>query len=181
MVGFIQKLFGGGGDGMDGGSGSDTGGSLAEPELTFARANNEIQLKTQFAQQTWGLGEGGTWGADLETGIITFQTGKGYEVTAPVQVIGTLNSEDDTWLWGWDHPSVTEALAEHARLARDFGEEHGLAPYTTRKIDATQDQAWTFTALACHLAGAQGAYRGPAGPALIYMTFGEVTIRKNGT
>ena len=29
---------------------------------------------------------------------------------------------------------------------------------------------------ACHLCEAQGAYRGPAGTALVYMTFGEVTL-----
>jgi hypothetical protein len=40
-------------------------------------------------------------------------------------------------------------------------------------------QAWEFTALACHLCDAQGAYRGPAGTALVFMTFGEVTLAQS--
>ena len=42
----------------------------------------------------------------------------------------------------------------------------------------SEDEAWEFTALACQLCRAQGAYRGPAGTALVYMTFGEVTLSK---
>ncbi len=112
---------------------------------------------------------------DQDTGLITF-TGKQVTATAPVQIIGTCNTQDGTWLWGWDHPSVADALAEHARRVHEYGEQHGIAELTTRKLACDEMQAWAFTALACHLCEAQGAYRGPAGTALVYMTFGGVTL-----
>lgn len=174
---WLRKMFGGANEAGAGGSGGEP---LREPELTFARAAEEMRLKTEAAMGMWGLGQGGDWGADLETGIITFNTAKGYRVTAPLQIVGTLDTTDGSWLWGWDHPSAPPPIDAHAQLARDFGERHGLARFTTRQIAASEEDAWTFTAVACHLAGAQGGYRGPAGSTLVFMTYGTVTIAQGG-
>jgi hypothetical protein len=172
MAGFLKKLFG-----NDNDAGGD-GTGLTERDLTIERARNEMQLRTEAAIGLWGM-DSAAWAADLETGIITFTNAeKGWVITAPVQVIGTFNTDDDTWLWGWDHPSVPEPVGEHARLVRDFGEKYGLATLTTRKIAATMQDCWDFTALGCHLGGGQGAYSGPAGTARVFMTFGTVTINK---
>lgn len=171
MAGFLKKLFGSGKQEAE-------AGTLAEPDLSFARAEEELQLKTAFALETWGLGQGGEWAVDLDEGTIRFTNAKGWEITAPVQVVGTFNTLDNTWLWGWDHPSVPEPVSHDARRVQEFGEKYGLEALTTRTIAADETDAWTFTALACHLAGAQGGYRGPAGTTHVFMTYGTVSIRQ---
>ncbi|MBL8868339.1 MAG: hypothetical protein JNK90_01040 [Planctomycetaceae bacterium] len=141
------------------------------------KSMNHLQTLTSSHDSMWGLGSA-AWGADLEKGIITFDTDDGTHVEAPLQVIGTYNTQDGTWLWGWDHPSVSEPLSQHAQLAFDYGQKHGIADLTTRKVTCSEDCCWEFTALACFLAQAQGAYRGPAGPTRVFMTFGAVNISK---
>jgi hypothetical protein len=134
----------------------------------------ELRLKTAAHDATWHLGQA-DWAVDQDTGVITF-VGDEITATAPVQIIGTYNTIDGTWLWGWDHPSVQEPLAEHARRLHEYGQKHGLDSLTTRTFECEEMDAWEFTALACHLCRAQGGYRGPAGPALVFMTFGEVKL-----
>ena len=95
-----------------------------------------------------------------------------------MQIIGTYNTDDGTFLWGWDHPSVQEPLRVHAKLARTFGEQHKLSNFTERTVKCTEDEAWEFAAVAARLGNANGAYRGPAGSALVYMTFGEIKLHK---
>ena len=152
---------------------------IAEPaELVFGRAESEIALKTDLFRSIFG-DEPFDWAVDLEAGTITF-TSATKRVTAPVQVIGTYNSLDGTFLWGWDHPSIPEPRRADARLARRFGELQNLPSFTTRMVECSEAQAWEFTAVAMYLAGAQGAYRGPAGTTLVYMTFGEMTIAPVG-
>jgi hypothetical protein len=141
------------------------------------RCMEELRLKTAAHDSAWQLGAA-DWNVDQDTGLIVF-TGKKITATAPVQIIGTYNTQDGTWLWGWDHPSVLPALQEHARQVHEYGEQHGIAPLTTPKLACDEIEAWELTALACHLCGAQGAYRGPAGTALVYMTFGEVTLTQS--
>lgn len=149
---------------------------IGEPEATLERSMEHLRLKTQSHAETWGLGATERWAADLEDGVISFSS-PGLLVAAPVQVIGTYDSEEGTWLWAWDHPSVPEPLARDSRLVRDFGQRHGLARYLTRMINCTVDEAWQFTALACHLAEASGAFLGPSGTTFVMMTFQQPTIR----
>lgn len=149
----------------------------AEFRAIIDRSMEELRIKTAAHDAGWGLGAA-DWGVDQDTGLITF-TGKKITATAAAQIIGTYNTQDDTWLWGWDHPSVADNMADHARRVFDYGEQHGIAALTTRKLECSQDEAWEFTALACHLCGAQGGYRGPAGTALVYMTFGEVALSQS--
>jgi hypothetical protein len=149
-----------------------------EPQLTLARSMEELKLRQQMNSDLWGLGDCKRWDVDLSEGRISFVAQDDRLITAPVQVIGTYNTTDGSWLWGWDHPSVSAPLARAAGLARDFGDKYGLDRLTTRKLDCDEGEAWSFTALAMHLAQEQGAYRGPAGTTLVFMTFGTVTLSK---
>ena len=149
-----------------------------EPHATFQRSLAELEIKQQTNVQAWRLGSAGRWNADLEQGLITFSFSDGMVASASLQVIGTLNLTDGTWLWGWDHPSVKAELARHALLVRDFGERYKLTELTTRKIACAEADAWRFTAVASHLANATGAYRGPFGSTSVYMTFGNVSLSR---
>ncbi len=152
--------------------------SDAEIDAVFERARAEADLKTEANIGLWHQ-DGARWDADLEAGTITFTNTRGWTIVAPVQVIGTRNTADGSFLWGWDHPSVPEPLAADARRVFDFGQAQGLEALTTRKIAAEEDDAWAFTALALHLSGANGLYRGPSGGTHVYMTFGEVQISQS--
>ncbi|WP_392560319.1 DUF6882 domain-containing protein [Orbus mooreae] len=152
---------------------------FSEPELTIKRANNEMELRTQAAINTWGL-DTAAWSVDLNEGLITFiNDEKGLIITAPVQVIGTYNTEDSTWLWAWDHPSINESVAEFSKKVKIFGEQYKLSQLNTRKIIVSMDEAWELTALACYLSKGEGGYSGLSGVTRVFMVYGPVTIRKN--
>ncbi|EGO63085.1 DUF6882 domain-containing protein [Acetonema longum] len=137
-----------------------------------------LRLQQQAHSEAWGLDRVERWDVDLESGTISFSFKDGTVAIAPVQVVGTYNPEDSTFLWGWDHPSIPEAVAEHAKQVLTFGREHHIENFMTRKVTCTEAEAWEFTAVAVRLAGANGGYRGDAGGPLVYMTFGEVRLQR---
>jgi hypothetical protein len=137
----------------------------------------ELRLKTAAHDGLWHLSEA-DWSVDQDAGTIVFTSPDGITATCPVQIIATYNREDGTWLWGWDHPSVEPALQNHARNVLEYGKKQGIKKLTLRKVECEESEAWEFTALACKLSGAQGGYRGPAGSAWVFVTFGEVTLSK---
>lgn len=152
-------------------------GTLAEPGQIFLRAATQLEAQTAAHDEIWQLGES-DWAVDLERGIITFTNPQGWIITAPVQVVGTYSLSDGTFLWGWDHPSVPEPASQAARQVRAFGEQYSTDLLTTRLVEATEGEAWVWTALANHLWQGQGAYRAQTGSALVFMTFGRITISK---
>lgn len=149
-----------------------------EHEIFLGRSKSELELKTATHDRMWHISKA-AWSVDQKSGKIVFQCPDEITVTCPVQIIGTYNTEDKTWLWGWDHPSIQLPLTEHAKKLKAYGVKHNLERLTTRKIESTEAECWEFAALACKLCEAQGAYRGPSGSTMVFMTFGEVQLSKS--
>jgi hypothetical protein len=129
-----------------------------EPAFTLARSRHDLEAKTKAHIDVWGLGKTERWDVNLDTGIISFSD-PGLLVTARVQIVGSYDPADGTWLWGWDHPSVDPPLAEDAHRARSFGERYGLRDYVTPMIACPPERCWEFAALTSYLAGPRTADR----------------------
>jgi hypothetical protein len=138
---------------------------------------NGLRALTAAHDGMFQLGQA-QWSVDQDQGTITFISPKGMRARAPVQIVGSYNTQDGTWLWSWANPSVDERLTEHARKVQSYGQTHGYEILTTRKLACPEEQCWEFTALACMLCEGQGGYRGPAGTARVFMTFGKVSLSK---
>lgn len=149
-----------------------------DADLYIQQAIEGLRVQTAAHSSTWHLGDEANWAADQDSGRIEFSFADGTIAEADMQIIGTYNTNDETFLWGWDHPSVEESLRAHAKLAQQFGEQHKLSNFTERIVACTETEAWEFTAVAARLSNANGAYCGPAGTALVYMTFGEIKLHK---
>jgi hypothetical protein len=164
--------------GIFGGKKKKGNGGGDPPDLDFLieRGMNGLGSATAMHDATWHLGEA-DWAVDQDLGTIVFTTAK-IRAEAPVQIIGTYNPADSTWLWGWDHPSVLPALAANAKTLLEYGKKHGHPRLTTRKLSCSEKECWELTALAFHLCEANGAYRGPAGETLVFVTFGEISLSK---
>jgi hypothetical protein len=147
-----------------------------DPELFIRQSIEGLRAQSATHAATWRLGEEKSWSVDQDKGCIQFFFADGTFAEADIQIVGTYNTLDGTYLWGWDHPSVADNLREHAKLAKRFGEQHQLCKFATRKVECSEDEAWEFTAVAARLGNANGAYRAPSGSALVYMTFGEVRL-----
>lgn len=157
------------------------GGNTIEqsPELRELRhtatAMSWLQARVASDGAAWGLGSEANWNVDLNQGWVSWSFADGTQMQAPVQVVGTYNTQNNTFMWGWDHPSIPEPLRRAALHAFAFGEKEDLARLTTRIVSCTQDEAWQFTALASQLDNAAGAYRGNANGTWVYMAYGTPT------
>jgi len=142
------------------------------PERSFlAAAMARLQAHTAEHTQRCGLGSETRWNLDMNAGTLQLSFADGRELHFPVQIIGTYNTENGTFLWGWDHPSVPEPLRRAARRMHEYGKREGFERLTTRTLACTENDAWEFTAAAALLDGVTGAYRGDAGGKMVYMSF----------
>ncbi len=131
-----------------------------------------LALQTQ-AHKAWGFGTEDNWAVDLDKGTLelTWKTGK--IASTSIQVVGSFNSYDGTFLWGFDHPSVPEPLRDHAKIAHEWGITNDVEWLVSRKLECSQDAAWSLAAVTNRLAQANGVYSGATGTARIFLTLGE--------
>jgi hypothetical protein len=140
-----------------------------------------LRAKTVGHQVGWGFGKADRWSLDLSQGDLLFTFANGIVATCPAQIVGTLDSTDGSWLWGWANPSVPESLQLDSLLVRDYGEQRQITRLTSAEWPCTEDEAWRMAALACNLCEAQGVYRGPAGTTFVFITFSDVVLSPAGS
>jgi len=142
------------------------------------KARNHLKALTAGHTATWGLGSSERWDADQEEGIISWSFLDGVVVSAPFQIVGTYNTNDETYLWAWDNPSILDHLKIDANAVLEFAKTHNVDFLQDRKVVCDEEAAWDLAALATLICDKQGVYRGPAGSTYVFITFGEVQIRK---
>ena len=126
----------------------------------------------------WKMNEAVHWDVDQNTGKIVFSFADGKTATAPVQIVGTFDPRNGTFLWAWDHPAVAAPLSRAAKVTREWAERNNVERWTTRMVRCTESEAWEFTAVAARLDGATGAYRAPTGGPHVFLVFGKVTLQQ---
>jgi hypothetical protein len=139
----------------------------------------ELKLKTDAHRNVLGLDRINRWDLNQDDGVLVFSLSYGLKARAPAQIVGTYNTDDHTWLWAWDNPSIEDKLKSDALKLRKYGEEHHVDRLTQRKWVGTEEDAWAMVALAVKLCGEQGGYRGPAGATHVFIAFGEIAVSKN--
>lgn len=138
-----------------------------------------LRLATDAHRNTWHLGSEKTWNVDQNSGILSFCFEDGLVAAAPAQIIGTYDSQQGSFMWGWDHPSVALGMQKSAMKAKAFGQKRGIDELTTHVVSCDHDRAWAYAALAMREASDSGAFRAPANQrTFVFMTFGKVALRK---
>jgi uncharacterized protein DUF6882 len=158
-----------------GNSGGEQGiGEVLDFESLLRSSMEELMAKTQSHQDNWGFGSEEEWLLDQDQGKLTFKF-PGRSTIAPVQIIGTYNTQNGNWLWAWANPLIADHLKTDVLRLKEYGEQWGIPRLTSAEWPAQESDCWYMAALACQLFGGQGAYRGPAADSHTLMLFGEVT------
>lgn len=149
-------------------------------EAYIASSVEQAHRITSNNRQEWRLGEEQSWSLDQSHGQILFSFADGSLALAPVQIIGTLNPDEQVFTWGWKHPAVLPALQKNALRVKAFGRQNGATELNKKILPCSEQRAWEYTALAMCLSDAKGVYRAKAdNGTLIFMNFGEVLLTRH--
>ncbi|MBM7068944.1 DUF6882 domain-containing protein [Actibacterium sp. 188UL27-1] len=126
----------------------------------------------------WGMDKATSYDVDLSAGTITFFLPDGKKAQAAAQLLGTWNPNDETFLWGWDHPSAPLGTATASAALRGHASQHGIDQLSTPKITCDFEACFSIAATAILVADLQGIYRLDAGGPWAYIGFDTVTLSR---
>jgi hypothetical protein len=95
-------------------------------------------------------------------------------VLATVQVVGTVNVEDRTWLWSWANPDVDASLYRDILEVQMLGRTRGIEQLTTPFWDADAVDGWEVTSICAYVLQAAGAYRAASPQGFTYFVMTSV-------
>ncbi len=93
-------------------------------------------------------------------------------VMASVQVVGSVNTEDRTWLWSWASPEADPSLCKDILEVRMLGEAREIEQLKTAFWQGDAVDGWEMTSITAYVLQAAGAYRAatPTGFTYFVMT-----------
>ena len=79
---------------------------------------------------------------DIEKGIVRFG-----EKEFPIQLIGFLDPDENTWSWAWDNDDIgfPEDLIEEAKAVKEFGQEQNVPQFYENVFAANLAEAHILT------------------------------------
>lgn len=93
-------------------------------------------------------------------------------VLANVQLVGSVNTENRSWLWSWADPDIDPALCKDIREVQMLGETRRIEQLTTPFWEGDAVDGWEMTSISAYVLQAEGAYRAttPQGFTYLVMT-----------
>ncbi len=75
---------------------------------------------------------------DIEKGTVKF-----YDKEFPIQLLGFLDPDEDTWSWAWDNEEIgfPEELIEEAKAVKEFGEKQNVPQFFENVFKASFTEA----------------------------------------
>ena len=133
----------------------------------------EHERLREINERTWHRSKAASLKASLADGTIRW-TVPGADATARAELIGTWAG--DGWVWGWDHPSVSEGAAPAAAALKAHAEHAGIEELQTRTIDCDLPEAIELAKMAVLAGGLQGFQRVETEGGWAFLGFGPVRL-----
>lgn len=90
-------------------------------------------------------------------------------VIADIQVVGSVNTANRSWLWSWANPDVEPALCKDILEVHMVGETKRIEQLTTPFWEGDAVDGWEMTSICAYVLQAQGAYRAATPEGFTYM------------
>ncbi len=140
---------------------------------------NKLEDQNNSISKIYGIGNYERWDFDQETAEIIFSENGNKKLVANVSFIGSYSANSESWMWGWGNDSLLPHLTKEIEKVRKFGEKNDIELLTDRAWSATEEAGWAMAAVAFHIIGGKGVYRGVSGNNENYFLLHEITHAGN--
>lgn len=134
----------------------------------------ELQELQEDFKKTYDIDFYENWFYDQHTELLTFSTGE-KELNFRYKPVGTFSKKTNTWKWSWNNDDSIEKAKYEVLKVKEFGAKHDIEHFISGQFEATEIEAWQFTAVAARMLGAIGSYRPVDEHLLIFMILTEYT------
>ncbi|MDR2188600.1 MAG: hypothetical protein LBE62_11220 [Azonexus sp.] len=140
----------------------------------LTECHQQLSAKQELLKNQFSLSRHKRWDYDQETGLLTFSNDGIPAVIANIEMIGSISSITDTWLWSWANFHFLPNVRTRIVAVRDLGEASDFPRLTVPKWYADTVDGWEMSAIATHVLDAQGVYRAPTDNGFLFMAMSDL-------
>ncbi|WP_435181816.1 DUF6882 domain-containing protein [Cellulophaga omnivescoria] len=138
-------------------------------DLVVANAGLSFEKQFVFADV---IGDNG-WQLDMGTATIVFG-----DLSFPIQVIGSLSFNDNSWMWGWANKQsgIPESLLLQSNKLKQFGETHSIKELIEPHFNVEENFEHKMGMVACGLFNSKSYYCANYGQGTLVVTIDDTKI-----
>ena len=133
-----------------------------------------LQARQDEIQKRFRLGDYRRYDWDQGTAELVFSNAGKARVVAEFQFVGSVSTQNKTWMWSWANRSILESVKDDIRHVRAYGEEHSFRQLASALWSAEEEDGWQMTAVAAYLLRARGAYKSPDGSGASFLVMTDI-------
>lgn len=133
---------------------------------------DELVALQENLKKEYGITRYENWFYDQSTSLFTLSTNDD-EINFKYVSVGTYSRNTNTWKWSWDNENINETVKSGILEVKEFGIKNRLKSLTSGYFEATEKNAWDFTAITAKILNGIGSYRAVSEHLLIFMVLTE--------
>ncbi|MUT65348.1 DUF6882 domain-containing protein [Paenibacillus sp. NEAU-GSW1] len=108
------------------------------------------------------------WNVDMIAGTATFGT----EFTFPIQMLGSVSHQSNTWLWAWANTQaqMSATILKQANELKAYGTKHNIAELAEKTFSATSHEGHAIASIASGMFKNRFYYAGNYGAGTAFFT-----------
>ncbi len=146
----------------------------SEYEVFVHQTHRYLMAQQERCKDKFRMGKYERYDFDQQTGEFVFSHRGVPKLVADFQVVGSISTVSNTWLWSWANHSILDNVKTDIHRVHKFGEENVIKQLTEAKWPATEADGWTMTSITAQLLNAKGAYRCPTDNGFLFVIFTNV-------
>jgi hypothetical protein len=135
--------------------------------LDFFQKQNDLE-------KVYGLGQFERYDLDSNNAELVFKNQGIVCVTAKIQILGTLSTSKNTWLWSWDNPSIPEHLKHQTPPLQEHFNDINFLPLAEDILEDNDQRIIEAMAIATHILQSKGVYKHYGDTHVIFMAIDEI-------
>ena len=165
-----------------------------------AQACTYLDEQHEHLESRYGFRHHDCWEYDLGSGELVLSDHATPKLVTRFQVVGTISTVTNTWLWSWANPSIPRSVKREIERVHRFGQQNQIPPLIAEHWHIDPDRqrqlgrdpqapapsdwsshwlagnhhGWHMAGIAAMLLQARGAYRCPQEETAIYFVFTDV-------
>lgn len=122
---------------------------------------DELERKQQYLIDTFGFGSFDNFEYDFDKEELYLLKNEEVLVKARIVPIGSFNTENGSWMWGWANEAFPVKLRNKSSRLKELETITGFEMFGNEMAEIDEDMAWEIAAMSLNLLGFEGVYRGP--------------------
>lgn len=135
-----------------------------------------LETKQRLMYETYRIGTFSDYWFDQELSVLQFKNSNKVELEFEIVCIGSWAHKNETWMWSWANPSMTNECREDSGRIKALKTKTGVEIFEMEGLNCSEEMAYELVAMSVSQLDAIGMYKIPGEKSHLFVALINATF-----